>query len=112
MDNYLPDKIIVKLVEDEKLKAIITLKFNKMVIKGFRVLVSKYENNFWVVPPSYWNNKSRTYHPMFYIEDKEIWGKIQNMILERFDEVVANGKQINTDEEIPIEEIEEAFRNS
>ena len=86
--DYLPTEIIIKFQDDEKLKAIVALKFGKMVIRGFRVWISKY-NDYWITPPAYYNNITKKFHPMFYLEDLETWNKIREMILEEMDKKLA-----------------------
>ncbi|MBM2820828.1 MAG: hypothetical protein HW405_588 [Candidatus Berkelbacteria bacterium] len=87
--DYLPSDIEIKLIEDEKWKAIVALRFGKMVIRGFRIRVSEVSNELWVVPPSIQNQKTRKYHPIFFLEDKEQWNQIQQMILDKFDEALS-----------------------
>lgn len=79
----------VKFIEDKNLKAIITLNFGDFTIKGFRVQISQYSNDFglnlWLVPPSYKDNAGR-YHPIFFIEDKEIWKKLEQEIWKQYED--------------------------
>ena len=88
--EYLPSDIEIKLIEDEKWKAIVTLHFGKMVVRGFRIRISDISNEFWVVPPSLYNQKTKRYHPIFFLEDKEKWAVIQKMILDKLDETLSN----------------------
>ena len=83
------DEIVVKIkfVEQKILKAIISLDFGSFVIKGFRVLESKYENikgdKLWLVPPSY-QGVGGKYHPIFFIPNKEVWLKLETRIWEEY----------------------------
>lgn len=111
MNDYIPTKIEIKFVEDEKLKAVVCLKFGKMVIRGFRVMVGKYDEDFWVVPPSYYNHKSRKYHTIFFIDDKEIWSKIQKMILSEMDKQLAKTNLADNTGSVTTEEIEQMMNS-
>jgi len=88
--DYLPSDIEIKLIEDEKWKAIVTLRFEKMVVRGFRIRVSDVSSELWVVPPSLYNQTTKKYHPIFFLEDKEQWAVIKKMILDKLDEVLSN----------------------
>lgn len=78
----------VKIIEDQKLKAIVSLDFGDFKIKGFRIMVSDHENHrgekLWVVPPSY-KGGGGSYHPIFFTPDKDLWLKIQDKILDEFE---------------------------
>ncbi len=101
MNNYLPTEIQIKLREDERLKAIVTLKFGIITIKGFRVQVSdKSESGYWVTPPAIFNIGSKKWHPIFFIEDKEIWQKIEEMILTEMDNKLSENITVNDIENI------------
>lgn len=79
-------EIRVKILDDKKTKAIITLDFRDFVIKGFRVQESKYPNhtgdNLWLTPPSY--QGGGRYHPMFFMPDKTLWEGLSMKIWERY----------------------------
>jgi hypothetical protein len=80
--NITKDEVVVKIkfTEAKKVKAIITLDFQGLVIKGFRVMESEYENvkgeKLWLIPPSYQDSGGR-WHPIFFIPDKELWKEIE-----------------------------------
>jgi len=80
--------IKVKIVESNKTKAIISLNFGDFVVKGFRVQTSRYENRFgekfWLTPPSYQDGIGK-YHPMFYMDNKELWNKLEEKIYREFE---------------------------
>jgi len=96
MNDYLPTEIQIKLREDEKLKAIVTLKFGIITIKGFRVQVSdKTESGYWVTPPAIYNLGSKKWHPIFFIEDKETWKKIEEMVLSEMDKKLSEDVSVD-----------------
>ena len=80
-------KIDIKLTHDNKLKAMVTLDFGDFKIKGFKIMISRYENKrgeqLWVVPPSFFG-KDKRYHPIFFMEDKDLWSELENKILQFF----------------------------
>src|SRR3989344_9571302 len=77
----------IKIIENQKLKAIVALDFGDFKVKGFRIMVSDHENHrgekLWVVPPSY-RGGGGSYHPIFFAPDKDLWLKIQDKILDEF----------------------------
>ncbi len=79
--------IKVKVVEEAKLKAIISVDFDGLVVKGFRIQNSEFANeqgeNLWLVPPSYRDGGGR-YHPIFYLTDKEAWKRLEKIIFEEY----------------------------
>lgn len=101
-------QIKVKVIEEKKLKAIISLDFGDYVVKGFRITDSVYANEqgemLWLMPPSYRDGGGR-YHPIFFMPDKEDWKRLEKRI---FDEYHAQEKEYFkkrldlTDEDIPI----------
>jgi len=80
-------KFYFKIVEMDKLKAIVSIDFGDFKIKGFRVNASDYENErgekLWITPPSY-PDGSRRYHPIFYIPNKELWKKVESKLLDEY----------------------------
>lgn len=76
-----------KIVETEKLKAIVSIDFGDFKIKGFRISVSEYENErgekLWTTPPSYRDGGGR-YHPIFFLPNKELWKKIEGKLLDEY----------------------------
>ena len=80
-------KFQFKIVEMDKLKAIVSIDFGDFKIKGFRVNTSEYKNergeNLWVTPPSY-PDGSRRYHPIFFTSNKELWKKIESKLLDEY----------------------------
>lgn len=80
-------KVAIKIIENQKMKAIIALDFGDFKVKGFRIRESEYENQrgekLWLTPPSYVDSGGR-YHPIFYTPNKELWQKIENKILDEY----------------------------
>ncbi len=79
-------KLKIKILEDKKTKAIISLDFGDFVVKGFRIQESQYENykgdKLWLTTPSY--QGGGRYHPMFFIPDKELWQELEMKIWEGY----------------------------
>ncbi len=77
----------IKFVEQEKLKAIISLDFGDFTVKGFRVMKSNYKNDcgeeLWLTPPSY-RGGGGSYHPIFFIPNKELWKKLEKKIWKEY----------------------------
>lgn len=80
-------EVRVKVIENRELRAIISLNFGDFVVKGFRISVSRYDNEkgeqLWVVPPSY--QSGGKYHPMFFIPNKELWKKLEEKIVNEYE---------------------------
>jgi len=80
-------KFNVKIVEMQKLKAIVAIDFGDFVIKGFRVNFSNYKNEegdeLWITPPCYRDGNGK-YRPIFYIPDKDLWEAIRKKIVEEY----------------------------
>ena len=80
-------KFYFKIVEMDKLKAIVSIDFGDFKIKGFRVNTSDYENErgekIWITPPSYRDGAGR-YHPIFFLPNKELWKKIESKLLDEY----------------------------
>ena len=80
-------EVKVKVIEEKKLKAIISLNFGDFIVKGFRVAESKYANekgdNLWLTPPSYPDGGGR-YHPIFYMPNKELWQQLEKKIWDEY----------------------------
>ena len=76
-----------KIVDQDKMKAIVSLDFDGMIIKGFRVMTFKTaetkEPTINLLPPSYRDGNSR-YHPIFYLTDKDEWEWIEAKVLEEY----------------------------
>ena len=68
-------KFYFKIVEMDKLKAIVSIDFGDFKIKGFRINTSEHKNergeNLWVTPPSYRDGSGR-YHPIFFAPNKDL----------------------------------------
>lgn len=79
--------IKVKVVDQAKLKAIVSLDFGDFVVKGFRVQISQYENEkgdkLWITPPSY-RAATGKYHPIFYVLKKDQWEVLEKRILDEY----------------------------
>lgn len=79
--------IKVKVLQDKKLQAIISLDFGgEFVVKGFRVQSSEFTNykgdNLWLTPPSYKGGVK--WHPIFFMPDKEKWKELEMRIWDEF----------------------------
>lgn len=79
-------QIKIRIVEEEKLKAIVGLDFGDFIIRGFRIQKSDYENargeKLWLTPPAY--NGGGHWHPLFFMPDKELWAKLEDKILSEY----------------------------
>ncbi|KKR24018.1 MAG: hypothetical protein UT53_C0001G0007 [Candidatus Yanofskybacteria bacterium GW2011_GWD2_39_48] len=79
-------EVKVKVIEEKKLKAIISLVIGDIIIKGFRVSESKFFNEMgdmlWLTPPSYMGGGR--YHPIFYMPDKELWKQLEKRIWDEY----------------------------
>jgi len=104
------DEIVVKIkfTEARKIKAIISLDFEAFVIKGFRVQESQYENSrgdkLWLTPPSYQDGNG-SYHPIFFMPNKEHWKELELKIWEEYDtqQKAHHIKRLDiSDDDIPI----------
>jgi len=77
-------KFQTKILEESKLKAIISIDFGDFVIKGFRINLSAYKNesgqNLWITPPSY-KDGGEKYHPVFFIPEKALWKKLEQRLI-------------------------------
>jgi DNA-binding cell septation regulator SpoVG len=76
--------IKIKIIDEVALKAIVSLNFGDFVVKGFRVQKSKFDDEKgapkpWITPPVY-RAGNGTYHPIFYIPDKDLWSQLQSKI--------------------------------
>jgi DNA-binding cell septation regulator SpoVG len=81
------DEVLVKVkVTDGKLKAIISLDFGDISIKGFRLQTSEHENDFgeklWLIPPSY--KGPYKWHPIFFMQDKALWKELEKKIYDEY----------------------------
>lgn len=80
-------KIIIKLIDEPKLKAIISLDFGDFLVKGFRIITSKkYPNQkgdlLWFVPPAY--NGGGKWRPLFFCPNKELWKEVESIVFEEY----------------------------
>ena len=84
--------IKIKILQDKKTKAIISLDFGDFVIKGFRVTESQFENKqgekLWLIPPSY--QSGGRYHTMFFMPNKQIWEELQERIMNEYKKELKN----------------------
>ncbi len=75
--------IKVKVLEGQKLKAIISVDFGDLIVKGFRVMESQYPNlkgdKLWLTPPSY-PSAGGKYRPIFFMPEKGLWEALQAKI--------------------------------
>jgi DNA-binding cell septation regulator SpoVG len=85
--NYDDVLIKIKVIEGEKLKAIISVDFGDFVVKGFRVMASQYTNpkgdKLWLTPPSY-QSAGGKWHPTFFMPDKSLWEALQAKIWDEY----------------------------
>src|SRR3989344_907779 len=76
----------IKILEDKKTKAIITLDFGDFVVKGFRITESEFVNvsgdKRWFMPPSYKGGPK--WHPIFFMPDKELWQKLEKKVWKEY----------------------------
>jgi len=81
-------KVKIKFIEEKKIKAIISIDFGDLVIRGFRVMDSTYENmrgkKLWFIPPSYRDGGGK-YHPMFFMPKKELWEELESKVWDEYD---------------------------
>lgn len=94
--NYTPDDIYIKIAQDKNQKALVSLKFGQMTIKGFRIMRSKLGDGLWVVPPSY--KIGQQYHPLFYLSDKIEWGKLSEAIKDAYKKKLIESEEIDISE--------------
>ncbi len=75
-------KLKIKILDDKKTKAIIGLDFGDFVVRGFRIIESKFPNlngdMLWLTPPSYLGGGR--YHPIFYLPNKDYWLELEKRI--------------------------------
>lgn len=84
-------KFKVKILEDENWKAIVTVDFGIVSIKGFRIKTSEYMGNhgefLWVTPPCH---KSAAGYKSIVHFNKDIWRELEKGIIgaykEKFEE--------------------------
>ena len=80
-------EVKIKVIEEKKLKAIISLGIGDIIVKGFRIAESEYVNEqgekLWLTPPSYRDGGGR-YHPIFYMPDKKLWQQLEKKIWEEY----------------------------
>ena len=79
-------EIRFKMLENLKLKAIATITFGDIIIKGFRVQSSDFGTGndipLWVDAPSFF--LKGTYRPMFFIENKALWKAIEQKVIAEY----------------------------
>jgi hypothetical protein len=79
-------KMKIKVLDDKKTKAMISLDFGDFIVKGFRVSESKFPNKegemLWLLPPSYLGGGR--YHPIFFMPDKEMWSELESLIWKEY----------------------------
>ncbi|MDD3284208.1 MAG: hypothetical protein PHZ07_01295 [Patescibacteria group bacterium] len=105
-------EVIIKIKDEGKLKATAILRYKNINIKGFRIMDSEYDNVFgdkiWIQPPSYFAGR---YQPMFFLEPKEEWKKMEEAIIIQFKKSQQEyykkkfKVQDNSEEELEIENI-------
>jgi hypothetical protein len=81
-------KFIVKIREEGDLVATAIFEYRNLKIKGFRVVRSKFENEYgdklWIQVPSY--QTGRFFHKMFFLEDetKQCWKNVEKKLLDEY----------------------------
>lgn len=79
-------EVIIKIKDEGKLKATAILRYKNINIKGFRIMESEFDNDYgdkiWIQVPSYLAGGH--YHVMFFLEPKEEWKKIEEVIIKQF----------------------------
>lgn len=79
-------KFRVRIMEDPKTKALVTIDFGELVIKGYRIMVSSFTGehgeNLWVVPPAY--NSKAGWKPIVHIVRKDKWKDIETRIVRQY----------------------------
>lgn len=82
-------KIKFRILDQQKLKAIFKLDLGDFVVTGFRIQESEHENSrgqkLWITPPSYQDRSVGRFHPIFYIPNKELWGKLEEYIWDEYE---------------------------
>lgn len=95
-------EIRFKLVEKKDIKAIFSLNFGDLSIKGFRIQTSKFQDpitrSLWIVPPVYFDQNKKA-HPIAYFSSKEKWEALQKHIMEKYDEAVDHNYFDKSDDE-------------
>ena len=82
MDLLKEVKFEIKLMKgDKKTKAIVVLILGPIKLKGFRIM-SNGEGSLWVNPPCILGGGK--YHPIFFIEDKDLWHALQAKIIKEY----------------------------
>ncbi len=99
----------IKLSSKPNLKATAVIGFGDFTVKGFRLSVSEHKNDnldgeeLWLQPPSL--RFGRGWQVIFFVEDKEIWKKIERAVFDKYQE--HNKKiEINGDDIWPKETIQ------
>ena len=84
--------IKIKIIEEKKIKAIISLVFDYFVVKGFRLSESEFTNSkgdkIWLTPPSYRDGGGK-YHPIFFMPDKTLWQALELRILDEYEKQIS-----------------------
>jgi len=78
----------MKILDEKKTKAIITLDFGVLVTKSFRILESPYENmnneKLWLIPPPLSYPGCGRYHSIFFVPDKNLWLELEKKVWEEY----------------------------
>ena len=81
-------ELIFKFSDDNEAPAKVALDFGLFQIRGFVIRKTKFEENknkFYVSPPSIRTGKG--WIKIFFADNKNWWGKLENKILSEFDEL-------------------------
>ena len=72
-------------------KGIATIIFGPISINGFKILenndLHKGATQYWVAPPAYRTKKGK-FQSVFWITDKDLWQKIQEKVLQEYNNVL------------------------
>ena len=95
----------VRLIEEEWLKAIFTLDCGDLVVRGFRILASRYPNadgeHLELLPPTY-EDESGRHHPVVFIPDKDLWRRLETRMIAEYRRAQAEAAQA-TEAKLPLE---------
>jgi len=79
-------RVNLKVLDEEKDKAIATVWLGCIKLGGFRLRESEHpteDNNLWVAVPAY-RSRSGKFHKIFWTDNKELWQLIQDKIFEAY----------------------------
>ena len=90
-DNKIGVEVILIANPKSQQVAIAALISGPFKFKGFKILQSIHENyggdDLWVAEPSY-RGKNGKFYSQFWCDDKELWNKIKDMMLLKYNEII------------------------